>query len=117
MNDLELQLRQFTGTETYYRHPLGLLFTDGVKFLADSAGAYWLLDVIASYQPQCRKDAMLAEFQLWTLTVNADRSAVVKCERDADDEAFRQEIEFTDFPLREVKLYVCNGVVMLAGEY
>ncbi len=33
-------LAQFTGTEQWYRHWLGkALYTDGVKFVADQAGA------------------------------------------------------------------------------
>ena len=42
-------LAQFTGSEQWYRHGLvrSILFTDGAKYVADKAGAYWLLDEIA----------------------------------------------------------------------
>jgi len=45
----EVQLRQFTGSENWYRHGINraVLFTDGAKFLADQGGAYWLLDIIS----------------------------------------------------------------------
>ena len=45
----EADLRQFTGSEHWYRHGLvrDILFTDGAKYLADHGGAYWLLDEIA----------------------------------------------------------------------
>ena len=45
-------LRQFTGSEQWYRHGIvrDVLFTDGAKFVADRAGAYWLLDEIALAQ-------------------------------------------------------------------
>ena len=35
-------LRQFTGTETVYRHGLArsIIYTDGAKYVAESAGAY-----------------------------------------------------------------------------
>jgi hypothetical protein len=48
----ESQLRQFTGSENWYRHGINraVLFTDGAKFLADQGGAYWLLDIIAIAQ-------------------------------------------------------------------
>ena len=44
----EVQLRQFTGSENWYRHGINrnILFTDGAKYVADTAGAYWLLDEI-----------------------------------------------------------------------
>ena len=48
----ESQLRQFTGSENWYRHGINrsVLYTDGAKFLADQGGAYWLLDIIAIAQ-------------------------------------------------------------------
>ena len=48
----ESDLWQFTGTEHWYRHALvrNVSFTDGAKYLADHAGAYWLLDIIAIAQ-------------------------------------------------------------------
>lgn len=51
MTTKQLDLSPFTGTEHWYKHWLGgLLYTDGVKYVADQAGAYWLIDAIASYQ-------------------------------------------------------------------
>lgn len=113
---LEAQLSQFTGTQYYYKH-LGLKLTDGVKFLCEQAGAYWLLDAIASHQPEVMKDPMLAGIQFWTLKVNLDKSAVLVCERDTDDPVITQKIEYTDFPLERIQLYVQQGVVMLPSEY
>jgi hypothetical protein len=49
-------LHQFTGSERWYRHSLNrnVLFTDGAKFVADGAAAYWLLDDIAlRSSPSC----------------------------------------------------------------
>jgi hypothetical protein len=43
------QLTQFTGTERYYRLNRKCLLTDGTKYLAESTGAFWLMDVAASY--------------------------------------------------------------------
>lgn len=37
---LKTELLGFTGSECYYKHPFGLLYTDGVKHLAEFAGAY-----------------------------------------------------------------------------
>lgn len=41
-------LSQFTGTEHFYRLNRWCLITDGAMYLADEAGAYWLLDSAAS---------------------------------------------------------------------
>ena len=44
-----LMLAQFTGSQNFYRHGLvrEVLYTEGVEYVVDNAGAYWLLDEIA----------------------------------------------------------------------
>ncbi len=115
--NLENMLAQFTGTNEYHRFSIlsSLVLTDGVKCLCEQASSYWLMDVIASYQSKCNKDEMLKDFQLWTLKVNGSQG-VVTCERDTNDVAIRQVIPYTDFPLKEIKLYCENGVICLPSE-
>jgi len=114
-----LNLSHFTGTENYYRHSVGILYTDGVQYLAKEAGAYWLIDAIASWQldPKVNQDPMLQEIQFWKLEVKPDHTAVLSCERDTDDVAVTQDIPFTDFPLESIRLYLNNKVLMLPSEY
>jgi hypothetical protein len=115
----EGELSQFTGSSQYFQHPLGVLYTDGVYYMAERGGGYWLIDAIASWQldPRVQLDPMLQRIQFWTLTVNDDRSALLICERDSDDVAVSQEIPFTDFPLKSIRLYYQNGVILLPSEY
>lgn len=118
-------LPQFTGTEGYTRYWMGLTFlTDGVKYLADTANCYWLLDAIASYQSELDKhaDPRLHEMQIWKLEVHADESASLICRADADiPPAVAQEIEWTDFPLPEIQIWVAvqdgQRVALLPSEY
>lgn len=130
--ELDSGLSGFYGTENYHCLNLihkvsGLVCTDGVKWLADNAGdngCHWLIDIIASYQPVFRHDKMLRHIQFWTLTVNADKSAVLICEKDEGKLAVTKEIEYTDFQLPEIKIWVeegeCGGrpvmVAMLPSE-
>jgi hypothetical protein len=74
-------LRQFTGTETWYRHPLNpsVLYTDGVQYLAYHGSAYWLVDTIAIAQLYVKVLAE-EEFQVWTLKVNPDFTALLICD-------------------------------------
>lgn len=104
-------LAQFTGTQRYTKYLGGLLLTDGVRYLAEKGGAFWLLDIIASYQQKARQDATLREAQVWTLKVNADKSAVVTCNNAEGKTKIRQRMQFTDFPLHEVKVWVELGSV------
>jgi hypothetical protein len=115
----EGDLSQFTGTSQYYPHPLGVNYTDGVHYMAEHGGGYWIIDAIAAWQidPRVSNDPMLQGIQFWSLHVNDDRSAVLICERDTDDVVVSQEITFTDFPLNRLKLYLQDGVVLLPSEY
>ena len=94
-------LRQFTGSENWYRHGLvrSVLFTDGAKYLADQGGAYWLLDEIALAQRHNKRVAG-EEFQFWKLAVNLDKhKAVLTCDDGNGNIVFSKRIPFTDFPL------------------
>ena len=111
------ELSRFTGSEHWYRHGLvrGIVFTDGAKYIADQAGAYWLLDEIALAQ---RFDTKVAaeEFQVWTLAVNADRTATLVCEDGNDNVVCTKPIPFTDFPGEGVTLWF-NNVIYLPSEH
>ena len=108
---LQADLDQFIGTTQYFRHFLGLKYTDGVKYMADQGRAYWLIDVIASYR---RKE----RFQVWELKVNPDKSCVVTMREDTGQPTkVRQEILHTDFPLESIKFYLIDGVLLLPSEY
>jgi hypothetical protein len=111
-------LIQFTGSENWYRHAMArdVLYTDGVKYVAGTGGAYWLIDEIVFAQ---RFDKLLAaeEFQLWTLTVNSDRAATLTCEDGNGGVVFTKAIEYTDFPLAEITLYFITNTILLPSEY
>jgi hypothetical protein len=110
-------LANFTGSETWYQHWLKRSrYTDGVKFVADSAGAYWLIDEIAINQtrPKVRSEA----FQVWILEVNLEkRKATLRCEDGNDNVVFTKRIGFTDFPLAEIKFYYTDNTILLPSEY
>jgi hypothetical protein len=114
----QAELAQFTGSENWYRHALvrSILFTDGAKYLADRAGAYWLLDEIALAQ-RYEKSVAAEEFQLWKLSVQPDHTAVLACEDGNGDVVLRKDLPFTDFPLDEIKLYCANNTILLPSEY
>jgi hypothetical protein len=115
---IKSELSQFIGTTTYYRHTGGIVLTDGAKYLADRAGAYWLMDVVASWQSA--KKVACERFQLWKITVENNKGTVVAQDGDGK-ELVRQEIPYTDFPLRSQKLYLVKDekyrVLMLPSEY
>lgn len=111
------ELAQFTGTENWYRHTLvqNVHYTDGMLFVAERAGAYWLIDEIALAQ-KAEGALMNEEFQVWTLIVEGS-SALLCCDDGNDRQLLEKRIDYTDFPEPGIKLYVVDGVIMLPGEY
>lgn len=108
-------LTQFTGSESFYRHGLlpSVLFTDGAAYVAESAGAYWLLDsiAIAQFKPHVRD----AEFQVWKLVVT-NHKGELSCEDGNGNVIDSQHLPFTDFPAPEIVLWFENGTIMLPSE-
>ena len=95
------------GTSQYIKHNMNrnLVFTDGVNQLRQDADAFWLVDAIASY---CQKE----EFQVWELTVNADKSAFLTMKEDSGCPCIvEQEIPYTDFPIESIKFWVELGSI------
>lgn len=111
-------LNQFTGTETWHRHGINraVLFTDGAKYVADEGGAYWLLDAIAIAQ-RFEKAVAGEAFQVWKLAVNPDRTATLTCDDGNNNILYTQRIEYTDFPLNEIRFYFTDNVILLPSEY
>lgn len=124
---LESNLYQFTGTQSY--HPFSViarnaLLTDGAFYLANEAGCFWLMDIVASVRSLMRESG--EAFFVVQLTKNEDGSATVTICTDMDGDTpigvvHHQAIEVTNFPLDSIKLYVAfDGhywVIMLPSEY
>lgn len=113
-------LRKFTGTEQYHKHLLPgkspIMLTDGCDFIRNECKAWWLFDAILSYQ--CEKTLRNVNFQLWELRQSKkDLSWLLTCREDSIlKPLISQFIEFSDFPLEYIKLYVIQGVALLPSE-
>lgn len=117
LQDFSDNLSQFTGTETWHRHGLipDILYTDGAKYVAETLGAYWLLDTIAI--SQLMKSVRAEEFQVWTLKVPEGEKPVIECSDGNENIIFRNRLSYTDFPLSEMTLWFTNNVILLPSEY
>lgn len=115
--EIETGLAYFNGAVSLTRHWTGRLkYTEGVAWLADAAEAYWLIDLIASYQG--KPVASCDDVQFWELEVTCS-SVVARCRRDNGiPPCVEQTIEYTDFPLKDgIRLLVAADVLMLPSEY
>lgn len=116
-NALLANLPQFTGTENWYRHSLNheITYTDGVKYMAEIAGAYWLIDEIAIANKHV-KAVVREDFQTWKLKAKGSK-AKLTCGDGNGHVVYSKKIDFTDFPLDEIILYCTNNVILLTSEY
>lgn len=121
---LSTDLQQFTGSENFYQHSLSrrVVYTDGVKFLAEKAEAYWLIDKIAAnccYNPDLKRE----EFQVWKLRRNATGTGAKITVEDGNDRVrYSEDIDFTVFPEPAIDLWaVVNETggytILLPSEY
>ena len=109
------QLKYFYGTEKYHRHFLGILYTDGVQYLACETKCYWLIDLVASWQADNR--VKKANFQIYEIAVEKDKSGLVTI-KDWDNKVLaKQWLDYTDFPLTKFTLWFENNVLFLPSEY
>lgn len=129
-HDLKRELAQFTGDLVRYRHPFNrrVIFTPGVRHLAEKAGAFWLIDAIAShigtepFEEAAAEDQRIAHMHFWSFERHRDKPSVLYAKADSPEEAFiTQEIEFTDFPLPEIHIWAAfdgeHWVLYLPSEH
>lgn len=121
-DQIKSDLRQFIGSITFTRYsPLfpNVVLTEGAEYLADECGAYWLMDMIASHLPSLPVD------EYWgvvILTVDNGKGLFTLADDSPATKVYAmQGINYTDFPLDEIKLYVSHDgefwYVMLPSEY
>jgi hypothetical protein len=110
------ELAHFTGDLDRYRHwTRRLIYTPGIQHLAEKAGAYWLIDLIASWQIQPNVAAEC--FQVWTLVVRPNRTATATATGEDQAVLTSQDISHTDFPLTEITVWLIDGTLFLPSEY
>lgn len=115
-NQLKNELRNFYGSENWYRHWLNnMTYTDGARFFAENAGggAHWFLDIVATELMRYRQKE---EFIHIVLKSEGGRAVI-----DSDDGNGRifhsKRIDYTDCPEGAWEFYLTNGVLMLPSEY
>lgn len=116
-HQLKAELRYFTGSEQFYRNPLfsGYRYTEGVQYLAEKAGAYWLIDYILSNQID--KQLKGQRFQTWKIHVTQDDHAIITVDNGDGNQLQQFRLSFTDFPFEHFTLWLVDSVLMLPSEY
>jgi hypothetical protein len=110
------QLAQYYGSEQFFFNPLfrSIKYTEGVKYLSDNGAAWLITDILAVLKGDRKVKA--EEFVSICFTVK-DRAGVILMTDGNDKELYKQLVEYTDFPIAEVKMFYTSGVLMLSSEY
>ena len=112
-------LTGFIGTESYHLHRLAngmiMKLTDGCAFVREYAGegAYWLFDIILSWQYKLHQHP----FQVWKLRQLENVSWMIQCTDGNETVLATQEIPYSDFPIDSIDIWLTDGVCLLASEY
>lgn len=116
-HQLTEDLRNFYGTHNYHLFGAELVLTDGIKYLADTANAYWLLTAIKSHLADC---FAISDFCVAKLSVENQTAHLVIT--DGNDHVLaHQQFDYTDFPIQSITIYVIKShpysVILLPSEY
>ena len=110
-------LAQFTGTAQYWRVARQFAITDGVKYLAETATCFWLIDAAISHLLEIGT----ADWFVLVRTEVSGSQATMIYEDGNGLERARQAIPYTDLQLPSVNLYAVwdseRWVIMLPSEY
>lgn len=119
--EIKRELKYFHGTDEYHKHLFPgrspILLTDGCKFIRDECNAYWLFDAILSYQQSLERKGI--NFQVWELKhLMKDLTWQLTCREDTGKKpVIAQSIEYSDFPLDYIKIWVIDKIALLPSEY
>tara|TARA_R110002049_G_scaffold248172_3_gene422687 strand:- start:148 stop:573 length:426 start_codon:yes stop_codon:yes gene_type:complete len=122
VNQIKMGLQQFCGTETFYQIPLiQTRFTDGLKYLADTAGCYWLITDVSVIAKSLMDKSYFVTVDFKRLS--EEEREEKQCEAtiiysDGNGNVFEtHRYNVSDFPLDELRLYFVNNTLMLPNEY
>lgn len=103
------------GSENFYQSVTNIIYTDGVKEMAEQCDSYWLIDLIASYQEAKKK--VLHPFQIWELKRITNDKFHVRAMDGRGKMIASQIIPFSDFKYDQAILWLVDGCIMLPKEY
>ena len=110
-------LAEFIGTEQYHKNAnmVGMYYTDGVKHMAQSRDAYWLLHLIYIRSQHVK---LIKQEPFITAEMSVEDDSAVLVFTDGNNNILHAEdIEYTDYPDEGVCLWLVDGILLLPSEY
>ncbi len=102
-NDAYLQAN---GTDQFYHQPnSSFQYTAEIKDLLTKCGAYWLLSEILLAN-KFSEAVKIQDFQSWELKHLEGNTFILTCDDGNDNIVWEKRIPFSDFPYKDVKIWV-----------
>lgn len=119
---LEIGLGSFHGSETIYKIPLlGTFYTEGIKYLAETAECFWLVTDVSVIAKSLKERSPFITIDVQTLSGEEKDligyEAIIRYSDGNDHTLETQKYHLTDFPLERLCLYFVNSTLLLPGEY
>lgn len=117
-SEIRKRVRTFNNSKEYYLHRLSdnwtLHLTEGCFFIREMANAYWLFDLILSYQGSNLMSP--PGKQAWKVRRYKNKMVQVSCQIEKDDVMIIQVIKKKSFPLDEITIIIDGCVARLPTE-
>ncbi len=112
--EIRENLSRFCGTEHYYRECIGdFLYTDGIKYMAEQCGAYWLLT-----DAGIRSKALMAKSPFIKIAVTCDEERAIVEYTDGNGGMLHENQYLCPaFPLQVLTMYFTDNTLLLPEEY
>lgn len=106
----------FAKSNVFFRHVLDRRFflTEGVRYLARSAYADWLIDTIVLAQG--RIEIVLPDFQIWRFEREGESGGRLTCRDGMGVLRYTQTLHWTDIPFSTLELWLDGNVLGLPTE-
>ena len=112
--ELRENLSRFSGTENIYWEPAGdFLYTDGIKYMAEHCGAYWLLT-----DGGTRSKALMERSPFVKIVITCDEEMAMVEYTDGNGGVLHESRYLCpNFPLQVFTMYFTGNTLLLPGEY
>ncbi|MBP9727588.1 MAG: hypothetical protein KBD83_09040 [Gammaproteobacteria bacterium] len=107
---LRYALRGFTCTENWYSHPLTkrLVYTDGVRHLAQICESYWLIDLIAlQFLPELIRTSSDWFYSVRINVSDHQTGVVIVTDENSKKPILTERLSYTTFPkVKDFMLFI-----------
>lgn len=112
--EIRENLARFSGTENFYKEQIGdFIYTDGVRYMAEACGAYWLLT-----DAGIQSKALTAKTDFIKVVITCcNEKGNVEYSDGNGNLLHAHEYLYSDFPLEILSMYFVNNTLLLPSEY